>query len=270
MQSLDRILVATSFSERAGDALRKAAVLAAERDSGLTLLHVVEPVKRLRLRRESNQQMLLEARVHRARKELAWFAGEIAAKQGVPVEFRIDVGERVASILAACSGADVLFVGGTPSGWWPGAFQKTTAERLVGRCDIPIVVVHGPDSLQYGRALVPVGGSADDAHALRAVASLWPTAQTTVVRERRLSRDDASPSVEAGRSADVLVLTKHQALPGADFALRGIARRLLRSCACDVLVVPAGSLPSPRAEAVVRTAVRRGVQPSPARNAAAP
>ena len=44
--TLDRILVAVSFSERSIDAVRKAARLAADRHSNITLLHVVEPAKR--------------------------------------------------------------------------------------------------------------------------------------------------------------------------------------------------------------------------------
>jgi nucleotide-binding universal stress UspA family protein len=59
MDTVDRILVATSFSERSADAVRKAAVLAAQRHTSLTLLHVVEPVKNRRLRRLVKQEMLV-------------------------------------------------------------------------------------------------------------------------------------------------------------------------------------------------------------------
>ncbi len=48
--TIDRILVAVSFSERSIDAVRKAARLATERSSIITLLHVVEPVKRRSVR----------------------------------------------------------------------------------------------------------------------------------------------------------------------------------------------------------------------------
>src|SRR4051794_14296555 len=72
--TIDRILVAVSFSERSIDAIRKAARLAADRDSIITLLHVVEPVKRRSVRRLPAQQTLLRSRVTHARKELARFA----------------------------------------------------------------------------------------------------------------------------------------------------------------------------------------------------
>ena len=77
--TIDRILVAVSFSERSIDAVRKAARLAADRHSTITLLHVVEPVKRRSVRHLPAQQTLLRARVTNARKALARYAGEIAA-----------------------------------------------------------------------------------------------------------------------------------------------------------------------------------------------
>src|SRR5689334_5865519 len=172
MKTLDRILVATSFSEPAGDALRKAALLAAEHDATMTLLHVVETVKPQRLRRQANLQMLLDARVAHARRELARYAGEIAAKQGVPVDFCIEVGERVPSVLRACRRADLLFVGGARLARWPGAFRKTTIERLAARCTIPMMVVGGLHRLQVMHALVPVRRSADGEVALRAAERL--------------------------------------------------------------------------------------------------
>ena len=142
--TIDRILVAVSFSERSIDAVRKAARLAADRNSSITLLHVVEPVKRRSVRRLPAQQTLLRARVTNARKELARYAGEIAAKDRLPVDFRIEIGEKVSSIVRACKDADVLFIGGTNMSGLAAAFHMTTAERLIGKCGIPILVVNGP------------------------------------------------------------------------------------------------------------------------------
>src|SRR5438105_3043153 len=99
---LDNILVAVSFSERSIDAVRKAAGLAADRHAGITLLHVLEPVKRHGIRSPAERQALLRARVTRARKELARYAGEIAAKDRLPVAFRIEIGEKMSSIARAC------------------------------------------------------------------------------------------------------------------------------------------------------------------------
>ena len=180
MNALDRVLAATSFSEPATHAVRKAALLAAERHASLTLLHVVEPVKRLHLRRLSSQQMLLQARLTHARKELARLAGEIAATQGVPVEICVVVGGRVASILAACRDADVLFIGGTRMGWLASAFHRSTPERLLGRCSIPMVVVNGRECLQHRRVLVPFDGTARSLASLRAATWLWPGSKVTV------------------------------------------------------------------------------------------
>ena len=137
--TLDRILVAVSFSERSIDAVRKAARLAADRKANLTLLHVVEPVKRRSVRRLPVQQTLLHARVTNARRELARYAGEIAANDRLAVDFRIEVGDKVAAIMRSCKDADVLLIGGTSMSGLSAALHMTTAERLVGICGIPVL-----------------------------------------------------------------------------------------------------------------------------------
>lgn len=179
MRTLDRILVATSFSDRSADAVRKAAALAAERHASLTLLHVVEPIRNRRVRRLVDQDLLISARVTDARAKLAWVAGEIAARQGVPVELCVLVGDKISTILAACQEADVLYIGGTGGGL-TATFQRPTAQRLLGCCDVPIVVVNGPQSLQYARALVVVRDAPGGVSALRATRRLWPAAEKVV------------------------------------------------------------------------------------------
>lgn len=178
--TIDRILVAVSFSERSIDAVRKAARLAADRSSNITLLHVVEPVKRRSVRHLPAQQTLLRARVTNARKELARYAGEIAAKDRLPVDFRIEIGEKVSSIVRACKEADVVFIGGTTMSGLSAAFHMTTAERLIGKCGIPILVVNGPHQIRCTRALVPVDGTYQSVAAVSAAARLWPQAEMTL------------------------------------------------------------------------------------------
>ena len=178
--TIDRILVAVSFSERSIDAVRKAARLAADRNSTLTLLHVVEPVKRRSVRRLPTQQTLVRARVTDARKELARYAGEIAAKDRLAVDFRIEIGEKVTSILRACKDADVLFIGGTNMSGLAAAFHMTTPERLIRRCGIPVLVVNGPHQIRHARALVPVDGTDQSVAAVSAAVRLWPDAELTL------------------------------------------------------------------------------------------
>jgi len=178
--TIDRILVAVSFSERSIDAVRKAARLAANRDATITLLHVVEPVKRRAIRRLPSQQTLLRARVNSATQELARYAGEIAARDRLPVDFRIETGNKVAAIAAACKDADVLFIGGTGMSRLAAAFSTTTVERLIGRCGIPVLVVNGPEQVPCRRALVAVSDSCRSVAAVSTAARLWPDAELTL------------------------------------------------------------------------------------------
>ena len=191
--TIDRILVAVSFSERSIDVVRKASRLAADRNSSITLLHVVEPVKRRSVRRLPAQQTLLRARVTNARKELARYAGEIAAKARLPVDIRIEIGEKVSSITHACKEADVLFLGGTNMSGLAAALRMSTAERLIGKCGIPIMVVNGPYQGGYARALVPVDGTYHSVAAVSTAARLWPDAELTLfhamdTRQQQLMR----------------------------------------------------------------------------------
>ena len=231
--TIDRILVAVSFSERSIDAVRKAARLAADRHSNITLLHVVEPVKRRSVRHLPEQQTLLRARVTHARKELARYAGEIAAKDRLPVDFRIEIGEKVSSITRACKNADVLFIGGTNMSGLAAALHMSTAERLIGKCAIPILVVNGPNEGRYARALVPVDGTFRSVDALSAAARLWPDAELTLfhalatrqehsmrihevplsaARERRSRRIARGLSYLKALAADAQVSTKNVVL----------------------------------------------------------
>ena len=215
--TLERILVAVSFSERSIDAVRKAARLAADRNANLTLLHVVEPVKRRSVRRLPAQRTLLEARVINARRELARYAGEIAAKDRLAVDFSVETGEKVEVIMRACKDADVLLMGGTSMGGLVAAFHMTTAERLIGKCGIPVLVVNGPLIGRCERALVPVDGSHYSAAAVSAAARLWPEAALTLLhavdgREERLTRIHEAPSWTVADRHSLRVIKGHEYL----------------------------------------------------------
>ena len=233
--TLDRILVAVSFSERSIEAVRKAARLAVERASNITLLHVVEPVKRRSIRRLPAQQTLLRARVINARKELARYAGEIAARDRIAVDFRIEIGEKVSSIVRACKDADVLLIGGTSMGGLMAAFHMSSAERLVGKCGIPVLVVNGSGVHRHERALVAVDGSYQSSAAVGAAARLWPDAQLTLLhamdgRQERLMRIHEVPLRAVGDRHSLRTIKGHAYLSAlaarARVSTKGMAFRL--------------------------------------------
>ena len=233
--TLDRILVAVSFSERSIEAVRKAARLAVERASNITLLHVVEPVKRRSIRRLPAQQTLLRARVINARKELARYAGEIAARDRIAVDIRIEIGEKVSSIVRACKDADVLLIGGTSMGGLMAAFHMSSAERLIGKCGIPVLVVNGSVVHRHERALVAVDGSYQSSAAVGAAARLWPDAQLTLLhamdgRQERLMRIHEVPLWTVGDRHSLRTIKGHAYLSAlaarARVSTKGMAFRL--------------------------------------------
>jgi len=237
-KTLDRILVAVSFSERSIDAVRKAARLAADRKANLTLLHVVEPVKRRSVRSLPAQQTLLRARVIHARRELARYAGEIAARDRLAVDFRIEIGDTVGAIMRSCKDADVLFIGGTSMTGLTPALHTKTAERLVGNCGIPVLVVNAPHAGRFERALVPVDGSYRSTAAVSAALRLWPDAKTTRLEAAGSARMMRILEATDEVDAHVVVLVKRKATRLADFILGSTLRRLLARLRCDVLLIP--------------------------------
>ena len=144
----------------------------------ITLLQVVEPVKRRSVR--DCPPAKLRAPCDQRQKGLARYAGEIAANDRLPVDFRIEIGEKVSSIMRACKEADVLFIGGTNMSGLAAALHMSTAERLIGKCGIPILVVNGPHQGCYARALVPANGTYQSVAAVSAAARLWPDAELTL------------------------------------------------------------------------------------------
>jgi len=199
---------------------------------------VVEPVKRRSVRGLPAQQTLLRARVIHARRELARYAGEIAAKDRLAVDFRIEIGDKVAAIMHSCKDADVLFIGGTSMSGLTAALHMTTAERLVGNCGIPVLVVNAPHAGRFERALVPVDGSYRSAAAVSAAARLWPDAKTTRLDAGGSARVIKILEATEEVDAHVVVLVKRKATRLAEFILGSTFRRLLARLRCDVLLIP--------------------------------
>jgi nucleotide-binding universal stress UspA family protein len=143
------IVAATDFSRDAGNALARAALLAKRQGEPLEVLHVVSRVS-LDALREWVPVGVAERLVEDARQLLE----QAVRSTGVAATARLLVGDVLEEILTVCNRASLLVIGAHGLNPLRDAILGTTAERLVGRCRGPILVVRAPPEAQYRSVLV--------------------------------------------------------------------------------------------------------------------
>src|SRR6185369_2393524 len=147
-----RIVAATDFSTDAGNAVRRAALLASMHSSQLEVLHVVEKSSLdavrawIRTPPDAAERLVDDARR---------LLDESVAALGTPAAARLAVGVVLGEITSGCSGASMLVVGAHGLNPLRDAILGTTAERLVTGSRCPILVVRNPADTEYRRVLVP-------------------------------------------------------------------------------------------------------------------
>jgi nucleotide-binding universal stress UspA family protein len=133
-----RFVAATDFSEHAGYATHRAALLAAEHGAQLELLHVLAkgPLDALREvfgAKPDGAANLVED----LRRMLIRSASALAKKTGASITSRVEIGEVLDVVALQCGGADLLVVGARGTNPLRDAILGTTAERLLGSARVP-------------------------------------------------------------------------------------------------------------------------------------
>lgn len=182
MSTLKSLLAATDFSDDARNAVQRAALLAAEQQAPLTLLHVMSGPSLDALRQLFRVPEEAEAKlVADAQHTLNELAAELTGKAGRMPTAQVRVGRVVDEVLAASAQADLLVLGAR--GWNPvrDMILGTTAERLLRRCPHPVLVTKRVPQGAYQRVLVPVDFSPCSAAALQLALRIAPRADVTIV-----------------------------------------------------------------------------------------
>ena len=177
-----RLVAATDFSEHAVRAAHRAALLAAQHGARLELLHVVgeAPLKALRdlfKAKPKGVARLLED----VRDALAEAAAALAKATGASVAPRVEIGEVLKVITRQCNSADLLVLGARGTSPLRDAILGTTAERLLGRCSRPMLIVKRRAAHPYQRVVVGLDFSPASEDALRAALRLAPQAAVTAL-----------------------------------------------------------------------------------------
>ena len=155
MTALNRILAATDLSAPARQAAERAARLAHETGSTLTLCHAL-PQAPLQELRAWLGTPAADALLAKARDDTAVLAAALQAERRVTVRPRVDEGSVMEVLLRAADAeaADLLVLGARGAGFLRRLVLGTTAERLLRRTTRPLLVVRQPPHEPYRRALL--------------------------------------------------------------------------------------------------------------------
>lgn len=182
MKPVKSVLAAVDFSGDATHAAHRAALIASEQRARLRLLHVLGSAAFDDLLAMLRAAGRTKARVvGNARAAMADLAADIRECSGVRATTRVEEGDVLATLLAAAGRADLLVLGAR--GWNPlrDMILGTTAERLLGMCRQPALVVRRPVKGPYRRAIVAVDFSPHSEPALRMAMDIAPHAEITLV-----------------------------------------------------------------------------------------
>jgi nucleotide-binding universal stress UspA family protein len=176
------VLAATDFSEDAGHAAARAALLARELPARLSLIHVVPAPMLQALRSLFGSGADAEARLlEDARQSIATLAGLLGDRGSPAIAHEVRVGRVVDELLEAATTSDLLVLGAHGSNPLRDLILGTTAERLISRLTRPALVVRQPSRTSYRQVLVATDFSPDADAALRGALQLAPRAALTVV-----------------------------------------------------------------------------------------
>lgn len=215
MSAFDPVLAAVDFSDDARRAASRAAMVAAEQGARLGLLHVLSNASASSLRDLLRPHGGVQAQVQSGvRAMLEDLAADLAARTGVAATARVEQGEVLPAILAAAQQAALLVVGA--HGWNPlrDLILGSTAERLLGRCRRPVLVVRRPARGPYRRVVAAMDFSPQSLAALAMAMRIAPRADIVLVHAFGIPFEGKLriAGVDEERLREYRVQARHEAL----------------------------------------------------------
>lgn len=194
MTQLRRLLATTDLSAPARHAAERAALVAKDAGATLRLVHVISDPVLGRLRRlleQSNDDAETRLR-RRIDQDVSRLGEHLAQAHGVSAQADVVVGAVVAGILghAAATGAGLLVLGARGAGFMRHLMLGSTAERLIRRSDLPLLVVKQPPHERYQRVMVAVDFSPSSLAALGLARAVAPHAEFVVLHAYEVPYED--------------------------------------------------------------------------------
>ena len=144
---MNRIMVATDFSERSDRALRRAILLARQSGASLTLVNAVD---------DDRPQHLVSAEKHAAETLVHELQTSIRAVDGLKCEARVILAEPSEAIIQATreDAPDLLVIGQHRRHFFKDVFVGTTAERTIRAARCPVLMVNAIPAGPYRQVLI--------------------------------------------------------------------------------------------------------------------
>lgn len=184
MATLGPILVATDFSGHARHAATRAARLAHDTHSTLTLMHVLptQPATKIREWLGASSAPGREM-CDQANRQLRQLASELAGVRRVELNIEAAAGPVLDEIVRTAERVDarLLVLGARGVGFLRRLVLGTTSQRLVRRTDRPLLVVRQTAHRPYRRVLVAVDFSPQSRHALTLARRVAPNAKLVIL-----------------------------------------------------------------------------------------
>lgn len=184
MAPLGPILVATDFSVHARQAASRAAHLAQETRSALTLMHVRPGAPMAQIGAWLGASSAPERKTRdEAQRQLRRLASELASARHVEVNFEDAAGAALNEIVRTADRVDarLLVLGARGVGLLRRLVWGTTSARLMHRTDRPLLVVRQTPHEPYRRVLVAVDFSPGSREALTLARRVAPNAHFVIL-----------------------------------------------------------------------------------------
>lgn len=184
MAPLGPILIATDFSGHARHAATRAARLAHDTRSALTLTHVLPAPTVTKMREWLSVSSAREQKVcDAARRQLRQLASELTSVRRVEFDIEAAAGCAPDEIVRTAERVDARLVvlGARGTGFLRRLVLGTTSQRLVRRTDRPMLVVRQTANRSYRRVLVAVDFSPQSRHALILARRVAPNAKLVIL-----------------------------------------------------------------------------------------
>lgn len=185
MTNLNRIVAATDLSAPARHASERAAMVAADQDARLTLIHVASqaPLEQLRLLLGAADAPVAEALQEGLRAAMRDLGESVRQRFAVAPALDLSTGDLLPGLLARVDAAqaDLLVLGARGASFLRHILLGSTAERMLSSARTPVLVVRLPPHEPYRSVLVPVDFSPVSLRSLKLAAAIAPDAVVTAM-----------------------------------------------------------------------------------------
>lgn len=187
MKTMTSVVAATDFSDAAGHAAERGAIVAKEQQARLDLMHVISGSSLSSLSKLFQVSADVEARlIGDARRLLDETIADIGKATSVRASASVKTGRVLGEILLASETADLLVLGAHGLKPLRDLILGTTAERVLRTCKRPVLIVKRPPRGVYERVIVPVDFSSYSAPALKTARQIAHNARITILHAFRV------------------------------------------------------------------------------------